>query len=116
MQQITRALLALLLLNLSLLGRELACTHEPVADRQSAPMHDRGAQHHAELPSEKGPPPCEDSAAQCCDALASCSITAMTGRAGGDDARPDVRLALIAGADFHRSSAPSEVATPPPKA
>lgn len=116
MRRITRALLALLLLNLSLVGQELACDHEPATDQEAAAMHGGDASHHAELPTEQRPAPCDDSASQCCDALASCSIAAFAGRDANDDPRPHVHLALVAGADSHLGSVPLEVATPPPKA
>ncbi len=116
MQRVTRALLALLLLNLSFVGQELACDHEPVADHKASAMHDGAAPHHAELPTEQPPAPCDDSAAQCCDAIASCSIIAIAGRGANDDDGPDVHLALVSGAYSHHGSAPIEVATPPPKA
>lgn len=115
MQRFARILSALLLINLSLVGQEVACDHEALADHK-APMHDGSTPHHSELPTEEPPAPCDASSAQCCDALASCAIGAITGRDAEGDARPDMHVAFFADADSRRANAPVEVATPPPKA
>jgi hypothetical protein len=116
MQLIARVAVALLLLNLSLVGQELACAHEALAlDRPPASAHTGSPSHHEPAPTEQEPVPCDESASQCCDAIASCTVSGVPARGANGPVRPDLHLALIATTDPHLDSAPLEVATPPPR-
>lgn len=117
MRRLSRFGMALLLLNLSLVGQELACAHEAVALEQPAGSHHADSEtHHDRAPAESDRPPCDASSAQCCDALASCAVAGVPqgfDRAMGSSL---VDRILIPATDLRLASTPLEVATPPPRA
>lgn len=116
MLRISRFGLSLLLLNLSLVGQDLVCAHEAQALEQPAgAAHEGSGSHHQSLPPTSQQSPCDESSSQCCDAIASCAISGVPERASHDTMRPDLQLGRIAGIELHLSSAPLEVATPPPR-
>jgi hypothetical protein len=116
MLRISRLALAMLLLNLTLVGQELACAHEAHALELPASM-DHGSQSHHEgdVPSGPEDQPCDEPGGQCCEAIASCNVEGVPRQALSRADRPRAERALIAGAESHLASTPVEVATPPPR-
>lgn len=116
MHRIARFALALLALNLTLVGRELACAHEAAALAQPAHTgHGASTPHEQDPPSDRDHPPCDDSARQCCDAIASCAIAGIPGQKLRDDGTARPEAALTPASELHLVNAPLEVATPPPR-
>ncbi len=117
MLRISRFGLVLLLLNLTLVGQELACAHEAQAAELAASMDDGGSlsHHEAGVPSDPDGQPCDDSGAQCCDAIASCTVAGVPRQQLTRAFQPYPAGLLIAGAESHLASTPLEVATPPPR-
>lgn len=119
MLRISRFALGLLLLNLTLVGQELACAHEAQATEIPASTDHHGgvpSHHEQDVPSSPQEEPCEEPGAQCCDAIASCSVAGVPRQALSRAARPHAERGLIAAAESHLASTPVEVATPPPRA
>ena len=116
MLRISRFGLVLLLLNLTLVGQELACAHEAqAAELPASTAHSGSPSHHQDPAPEPGEQPCDEDASQCCDAIASCTIVGILGQAGGDcdPAHPDAAVTAVT--EAHLTNAPLEVAIPPPR-
>lgn len=119
MLRISRFALGLLLLNLTLVGPEVACAHEAqAAETPASTDHHGGTPSYHEQHAPPGPQedPCEEPGAQCCDAIASCAVAGVPRQALSRAARPHLERGLIAGIESHLASTPVEVATPPPRA
>lgn len=116
MLRLSRLGLGLLLLNLTLVGQELACAHEADARELPASMDHAGSlAHHDDRLPDSDDQPCDETAAQCCDAIASCSVAGIPRLTPTRAGHPQPERALITGAESHAASAPLEVATPPPR-
>jgi hypothetical protein len=116
MRRISRFGLAVLALNLTLVGQELVCAHEAAALEQPAHTdHGASTPHEQSLPPDRDEPPCDESAPRCCDAIASCAIAGVPGQVLRDDGPARPEAALIAVTQRHLVNAPLEVATPPPR-
>lgn len=116
MLRLSRFAIGLLLLNLTLVGQELACAHEAKAlEPASSTDHGSSPSHHEDVPSDPDGRPCDEPGAQCCDAIASCAVDGISRQALTRAAHPHSERALIAGAESPLSSIPLEVATPPPR-
>ena len=116
MLRLSRFGLGLLLLNLTLVGQELACAHEAQATELPASAHHADTPSHPEdAPSDPHGQPCDESSAQCCDAIASCAVDGVPKQPIARAGHPRSDRALISGAQSHLASIPLEVATPPPR-
>lgn len=117
MLRLSRFGLGLLLLNLTLVGQELVCAHEAQAvELPASTDHGSSRSHHEEsVPSDSRDEPCDEPGAQCCDAIASCTVAGVPSQALGRVAGPHPGRALSTGAESHLASTPVEVATPPPR-
>lgn len=116
MLRISRFALGLLLLNLTLVGQELACDHATQAmEIPASTSHDSQSHRQGGVPSVPEERPCEEPGGQCCEAIASCNVEGVPRQALSRADRPRAERALIAGAESHLASIPVEVATPPPR-
>lgn len=116
MLRLSRFGLGLLLLNLTLVGQELACAHEAQAlERPASAAHGGSPSHHQDPAPEPGEQPCDENASACCDAIASCAISGILGQPGGECGPLHPGAAVTVIAEAHRANAPLEVATPPPR-
>jgi hypothetical protein len=116
MLRLSRFGLSLLLLNLTLVGPELACAHEAEALELSASVEHAGSQsHHEDAPSDPRDQPCDEPAAQCCDAIASCAVNGIPRQPLTRAAHLLSEPALISRSESDLASIPLEVATPPPR-
>lgn len=115
MLHLSRFGLGLLLLNLTLFGQELACAHDSEARAQPASADHGGPPHHQDPAPEPAEEPCDETAAQCCDAIPSCSIAGLVGQPYSEYDTPLPTAAARTIAELHLVNAPLEVATPPPR-
>lgn len=116
MLRLSRLGLGLLLLNLTLVGQELACAHEAEAlELPASAGHAGSPAHHEDVPSDPNGQPCDESGARCCDAIASCAVAGVPDQPLGRAAHVHPERALVSGLQSHLASIPLEVATPPPR-
>src|SRR5687768_16191738 len=109
---ISRAGLAMLLLNLTLVGWEPACAHESQVERVSAHTDHAGSPaHHADSAPDRDEEPCDRDPSRCCDAIASCTIAGIAEQADRDFRADFPESAVTTLADAHFANAPLEVAT-----